>query len=289
MVSLPAVLITGASTGIGECCARRLALEGYYVYAGVRNPADGERLRAHAPDRIRWILLDVTNADHIARVVEELALALGGRGLAGLVNNAGLAQGGPLEYVSAGALREQFEVNVIGLHAVTVALLPLVRQARGRIVHIGSISGRITSPFTGPYAASKHAVEALADALRLELAPEGIHVSLIEPGQIRTRIWEKGLAAYASIGDRIPAEGLVRYGGRLTVLRWVLERALRHSAPPEAVADAVMHALTAAVPRSRYLVGADARLRLLLGRLLPDRAMDGLVLWALARIERRLA
>jgi NAD(P)-dependent dehydrogenase (short-subunit alcohol dehydrogenase family) len=160
---------------------------------------------------------------------------------------------------------------------------------RGRIVHIGSISGRIASPFTGPYAASKHAVEALTDALRLELAPEGLHVVVIEPGQIRTPIWEKGMTEFATLHQRMPPEGLARYGSRLKVLRWIVERAPRHSSPPEVVAAAVLHALEAEEPRTRYVVGRDDRIRLWLTRLLPVRVMDAIVLATLARIERRLA
>lgn len=285
----PAVLITGASTGIGETCARQLDAAGYRVFAGVRKPGDGERLRAGASNRLRPVLLDVTHPEQIRSAVEEVTSALNGGGLAGLVNSAGIAVGGPLEYITADDLRRQLEVNVIGLHAVTIASLPLLRRARGRVVHIGSISGRIASPLTGPYAASKHAVEALTDVLRLELAPEGMHVVVIEPGQIRTPIWGKGMDEFATLHERMPAEGLARYGGRLKVLRWIVERAPRHSSPPEDVAAAVVHALEAEPPRLRYVVGRDARIRLWLTRLLPARAMDALILRTLARIERRLA
>jgi len=289
MPSLPGVLVTGASTGIGEACVRRLHAEGYRVFAGVRNPGDGERLRTETSERLVWLRLDVTAEDQVAGAVETVSRAMGDGGLAGLVNNAGIAIGGPLEYVTPDDLRRQLEVNVIGLHATTVAFLPLIRRARGRIVHVGSISGRLASPLTGPYAASKHAVEALTDVLRLELAPEGIQVSVVEPGQVRTPIWEKGLAAFAAAADRMPAEGLARYGSRLKVLRWMLESAPRHASPPEEVVRAVLHALEAAEPRTRYVVGRDARIRLWLSRILSDRAMDAVVLAALRRAERRVA
>ena len=289
MAALPGVLVTGASTGIGEACVRRLHAEGYRVFAGVRNPADGERLRAETSERLVWLRLDVTAPDQIAAAVRAIDGARGDGGLAGLVNNAGIAIGGPLEYVTPDDLRRQLEVNVIGLHATTVAFLPLIRRARGRIVHVGSISGRLASPLTGPYAASKHAVEALTDVLRLELAPEGIHVSVVEPGQVRTPIWEKGLAEFGTIGDRMPPEGVARYGSRLKVLRWMLERAPRHASPPEDVARAVLHALEAPEPRTRYVVGRDARIRFWLSRILSDRAMDAIVLAALRRAEQRVA
>jgi NAD(P)-dependent dehydrogenase (short-subunit alcohol dehydrogenase family) len=289
MADLPAVVITGASTGIGAACALRLARDGFHVFAGVRRPEDGERLLHATRGRLQWILLDVTDAETLARAADTVGSAQGRHGLAGLVNSAGIAVGGALEYLSPERLRHQLEVNVIGLHAVTQAFIPLIRRARGRIVHIGSIAGRIASPFTGAYAASKHAVEALTDALRLELAPEGIHVSVIEPGQIRTPIWEKGLREFSSITSQIPPDGMLRYGGRLRALHYLLERARTRSTPPDAVADAVLHALESPVPRTRYVVGGDARVRLWLARLLPDRAMDAIVLRALDKLERRVS
>jgi NAD(P)-dependent dehydrogenase (short-subunit alcohol dehydrogenase family) len=285
----PAVLITGASTGIGATCARLLDAGGYRVFAGVRNASDGDRLRASASDRLNPVTLDVTSSIQIGQAVERIALAVGADGLAGVINNAGIAVAGPLEYITPDDLRRQFEVNVVGLHAVTVACLPLIRRARGRIIHIGSIAGRVTSPFTGPYGASKHAVEALTDALRLELAPEGIHVAVIEPGQVRTPIWDKGMSEFATLHERMPEDGLARYGRRLNVLRWIVERAPRHGSPPEQVAAAVLHALQAEEPRTRYVVGRDAGIRLWLSRILPTRVMDALVLRTLAKFERRLA
>ena len=284
-----AVIVTGTSTGIGHACALRLVAEGCFVFAGVRSAEAGEELAARLPGRLDWLILDVTNAEQIAAAVALVSQAVGEHGLVGLVNNAGIAVGGPLEHVPAALLRRQLEVNVIGLHAVTAAFLPLIRRARGRIVHIGSISGRISSPFIGPYTASKHAVEGLADSLRLELAPEGIHVAVIEPGQVKTPIWDKGVAAFGTNTQQLPPEALARYGARLRVFRWLLERAPRIAVPPEQVADRVVHALFASEPRTRYVVGRDARVRLWLSRLLPDRVMDAIVLGTLDKIERRLS
>jgi NAD(P)-dependent dehydrogenase (short-subunit alcohol dehydrogenase family) len=289
MTELPAVVVTGASSGIGAACALRLARSGFRVFAGVRNPEDGERLLHGAGGGMQWLLLDVTDAGTIARAADSVRSAQGDRGLAGLVNNAGIAVGGPLEYLSADRLRHQLEVNVVGLHAVTQAFIPLIRQGHGRIVHIGSIAGKIASPFTGAYAASKHAVEALTDALRLELAPEGIHVSVVEPGQIRTPIWDKGLREFDAISSQIPADGMRRYRGRLQALHHILERARTRATPPDAVADAVLHALGSMAPRTRYVVGGDARVRLWLTRLLPDRILDLVVLRALDHLERRVS
>jgi short-subunit dehydrogenase len=225
----------------------------------------------------------------IARAVDIVRAVQEDQALAGLVNNAGIAVGGPLEYLPVERLRTQLEVNVIGLHAVTQAFLPLIRKGRGRIVHIGSIAGRLASPFTGAYAASKHAVEALTDALRLELGPEGIQVAVVEPGQIRTPIWDKGMAEFGTIESRINQEGMDRYRGRLLALQYIVQRARVHSLSPDAVADAVIHALESPAPRTRYVVGGDARIRLWLSRLLPDRAMDALMHRAFARLERRVS
>ncbi|MGH7559845.1 MAG: SDR family oxidoreductase [Gemmatimonadales bacterium] len=285
---LRSALVTGASTGIGAACAERLHAMGYLVFAGIRRPEDGERLRARTSDRVRWLRLDVTDGNQIEDARRDVEESVGDRGLDALINNAGIAVGGPLEYLPPAELRRQLEVNVVGLHAVTQAMLPAIRRARGRIVNIGSISGRIASPFTGPYAASKHAVEALTDALRLELAPEGIQVAVIEPGQVATPIWDKGLAEYAASAGRYPPEGVARYGRRLKVLEWILRSAPRRASPPEAVTDAVVHAIESDRPRIRYVVGRDARIRLWLSRLLPDRAMDGLYLSMIRRLERRV-
>lgn len=287
--SRPAVLVTGASTGIGRATVEHLVREDCTVLAGVRGREDGERLVALAPEQVHWLELDVTRPEQIAAAVAATARMLAPGGLRGLVNNAGIAMGGPLEYFPPEDLRRQLEVNVVGLHAVTQAFLPLVRRGRGRIVQVGSISGLIASPFIGPYAASKHAVEALADALRLELAPEGIPVAVIEPGQVRTPIWDKGLRQSQTMTDRIPPEGLVRYGSRLRAFRWILEQAPRHGLEPSAVAEAIGHALFAPEPRLRYVLGKDARIRLFLFRLLPTRAMDALVLRFMARMERRVS
>jgi len=284
-----AIFVTGASTGIGQACALHLHAAGYRVFAGVRKPSDGEGLGSLVSEGLEWIILDVTATDQISDAVARISAMVGEAGLAGLVNNAGIAVGGPLEYLAPEDLRQQLEVNVIGLHAVTSAFLPLVRLGRGRIVHIGSISGRLASPLIGAYTASKHAVEALTDVLRLELAPEGIHVAVIEPGQVRTPIWTKGLSNFDAFAARLPPEGATRYGGRLKVLQRILERAPLHSSPPEAVARAVSHALESARPRTRYVVGRDARIRLWLSHLLTDRAMDALILAMFRKVERRLA
>jgi len=283
MSSPPAILITGASTGIGLTCALRFDRLGWQVFAGVRREADAARLRELASARLVPVRLDVTDPASIGDSVGVVTAAVGSAGLAGLVNNAGIAEAGPLEFLPLETLRRMHEVNVVGLLAVTQAFLPLLRKARGRIVNMGSISGRTASPFVGPYCASKHAVEALTDVLRLELDPWGIQVAVIEPGMIETPIWEKGEAAARAQREQLPAGAEALYGATMDAFQRMIRPAIARAGSPEQVADAVEHAVTAAEPKTRYLVGRDARFRLALRRLLPDRAMDGLVLSLLRR------
>lgn len=271
------VVITGASTGIGEACALSLDRQGWRVFAAVRREEDGRRLQARASERLRPILLDVTDSPGIAAVVQEVASAVGPGGVQGLVNNAGIAVGGPLEFISLDQFRWQFEVNVFGLLQVTQQFLPLIRTGRGRIVNIGSIAGRVASPMVGPYCASKHAVEALTDALRLELAPWDLHVSVVEPGVVATPIWDKGVREMDAELARMPAEGLERYDLLIRAFRRLLGGASQRGVSPDVVARRVEHALTSRRPRHRYLVGKDARLRLMAQTILPRRWMDALV------------
>ena len=275
------VVITGASSGIGEACALYLDELGYRVFAGVRKPADGEALKAKASKRLTPVILDVTDVALIDRAVETVKAAVGVAGLAGLVNNAGIGIGGPLEVVPLADLRKQFEVNVIGQVAVTQALLPLLRQGRGRIVNMGSIAGRATMPFMGPYSASKFALEALTDAMRMELQPWGIHVSIVEPGAVESRIWEKAGRAADQMKAAAGPEAKARYGEAAARVREAMGQAEQRAIPARVVAEAVAHALRAARPKTRYLVGRDARFRAVLAAWLPDRVEDWLMTWVL--------
>jgi NAD(P)-dependent dehydrogenase (short-subunit alcohol dehydrogenase family) len=260
---LSSVLITGASSGIGAATAKRMAARGWEVWAGVRRAGD-------APAGTREVILDVTDAERIR------AAAAGIERLDGLVNNAGIAIASPLEYLPLDELRRQLEVNLIGQLAVTQAFLPAVRAARGRIVVVGSIAGRSALPFLGAYAISKFALEALVDSLRVELAFEGIHVSIVEPGTIATAIWTKP----QPLADAMPPEALERYGARLARFRAVAAARSARAAPVDSVGRAVEHALTAPRPSTRYLVGRDAKLRAAIQKL-PDRLRDRVLARAL--------
>ena len=261
-----AVVVTGASSGIGEACAYRLARAGWRVLAGVRADADAERLRDQG---VEPVTLDVTDAASIGAATERV----GGGGLHGLVNNAGIAVSMPLEFLPLDELRRQLEVNLVGQLAVTQAFLPHLRRARGRIVNVGSIAGRSSLPFLGAYAASKHALEAVTDALRVELRPFGVEVSIVEPATIATPIWAKGGENVQRLLAGLPPDVLTLYGERMAAFRSAVAAAADRAEPVDEVAKVVEHALSAERPKTRYLVGRDARRRSRVERL-PDRLRD---------------
>jgi NAD(P)-dependent dehydrogenase (short-subunit alcohol dehydrogenase family) len=271
------VLITGASSGIGEASALRLARAGWRVFAGVRAAADGDRLQAAGGERLEPLTIDVTEPATIAAAAE----ALGDEPLEGLVNNAGTALAMPLEFLPLDQLRQQLEVNLVGHVAVTQALLPNLRSARGRIVNVGSIAGRSALPFLGAYAASKHALEAVTDALRVELRPFGIAVTVIEPGTIATPIWRKGGERFEELAAQLPDELGALYGERMAAFRDAAAAAGRRAEPADEVAIVVERALTTERPRARYVVGRDARRRAMVERLpagLRDRVYERVLL-----------
>ena len=272
-----AVVITGASTGIGEACALRLDTMGYHVFAGVRRDEDGAALQEKASARLTPLRLDVTDDAQVAAAAERVGAAVGETGLAGLVNNAGVAVAGPLEFLPVAELRRQLEVNVVAQLAVTQAFLPLLRQGSGRIVNMGSISGKLASPFMGPYSASKFAMEALSDALRLELRPWGIDVVLIEPGGIATPIWERSVDVADRLIAQLPPKALDYYGKVIPAIRGFALRTGKNGAPVSTVADAVADAFLAHRPQARYYVGPRASLSARVISRLPERVRDRLI------------
>ena len=276
LLGVPTVLITGASTGIGQATALRLARGSWTVLAGVRRHQDGERLAGEAPaGKIEVLELDVTDPVQIAAA----AARVGGTGLDALVNNAGVGVGGPLEVLTEEEWRRQFDVNFFGQIAVTRALLPALRSARGRIVFLSSIGGKVAMAFTAPYAASKHAVEALGDALRVELHRSNVQVALVEPGSVATPIWDKGRADAERVV--IPPDLLTEYGQVPAAMDKVLTETAKRGVPPDQVAETIERALTARRMRARYVVGRDARALLLARRLLPDHVFDRIIRRAL--------
>lgn len=269
-------LISGSSTGIGRACAVRLARAGWDVFAGVRREEDGAAVREESPDRITPLILDVTDSATIEAAASAVRESTGDRGLAGLVNNAGITVQGPLEFLPVDDLRRQLEVNVVGQIALTQAVMPEIRTGGGRIVNMGSVGGRVAHPFLGPYNASKFAVEALTDSLRKELRPWGLHVIVVEPGSMATEIWDKGARGADDLLEKLGPRGRELYGDTLEKVREMAVKMGERGGSPDKVAKVVETALTADRPRTRYLVGPDAKAQVVLDTLLPDRAFDAL-------------
>jgi NAD(P)-dependent dehydrogenase (short-subunit alcohol dehydrogenase family) len=267
------VLVTGCSTGIGRACVNRLATHGWRVFAGVRDETDAESVRAE-PGEVVPLHLDVTEGESIAAAVELVSERAGGR-LEGLVNNAGIAIGGALETVPVEDLRRILDVNVVGQMAVTQALLPLLRSGRGRIVIVGSVGGRVAFPYAGPYHASKFALEALADSLRMELAPQGLAVSLVEPGPISTPIWSKAQTQVETLRASLEGEARQLYTEEMASFEQRLRSADEHGENPEKVAAVIAAALEGSAS-ARYPVGRGVRTLINLRPLLPDFVFDRL-------------
>lgn len=265
------VLITGASKGIGKATALYLDKQGYYVIAGVRKPADADTLRAAATDRLTTVMIDVTEPDMIAAVAQQVAEITGEDGLYGLVNNAGVAIASPLELFELDAFRQQFEINLFGQLAVTQAMLPYIRKAQGRIINMSSIGGKSSTAFLGAYNATKHALEAVSDVLRLELQPWNIEVVSILPGAIQTPIWETAQQTATQLRADYPAEGAALYDKISQRFEQAMMKTGEGGIPPERVAEVVLQALTATRPQARYLVGNDARMTYYGFRFLPER------------------
>ena len=270
-----AVLVTGTSTGIGRATALALDGRGWQVFAGVRREEDTASLRAEASERLVPLTLDVTSPEQIAAAAERIA-AESENGLHGVVNNAGIAVPGPLETLPLDEFRRQLEVGLVSYLAVTQAVLPQIRGAGGRVVFLSSIGGRVSFPLNGAYHAAKYGTEAIGDAFRQELAGWGIRVSIIEPGSIDTPIWSRG----EENADRVLAQSPQTeqlYGPAIERFRKVVRQTADRGIPPERVAKAIVHALESKRPRSRYLVGLDAKIQARLVPLIPTPVLDRLV------------
>ncbi len=280
--SFGAVLVTGASSGIGRACALHLAACGFRVFAGVRRESDGRLLDEMGAGAIESVRLDVTDAAQIADAARAIGQAVGDAGLAGIVDNAGISVAGMLEFLPIEDLRRQLEVNVIGVVAVTQAMLPLLRRARAkgaraRIVVIGSSSGYLAAPLIGAYNASKFAIEGICDSWRQELAPFGIDVTLIEPGAIDTPIFEASNRDAMDRLSKLSGEAQALYAPLVGAVQRTMSKRVGAANPARTVALAVEQALRAERPRTRQRVGADATLQWLLARWFGDRQRDRLL------------
>jgi len=251
------VVVSGASTGIGAATVELLAQKGYVAFAGVRTPADAERLAA-LHENVRPITLDVTSAESIAAAAAEVRAS--GVPLLGVVSNAGIALGGPLETLPIAVLRRQFETNVFGALAFVQAFLPMLPENRGRVVFVGSISGRLATPYVGPYSASKFALRSLSDSMRIELAPAGISVSLIEPGSVKTPIWQKGRDNQKQLYENLGENPRAHYRRALESVVNATNHEERTAMPVDVVSQSIYHALTDAKPKLQHILGFPARM-----------------------------
>ena len=269
------LLITGASTGIGAACAVYFAKMGHQVFAGVRKASDGEALKKLAP-QIQPVLLDVQDKNTILQAKEKISGLREQKLPFCLMNNAGIAVGGPWECVSEEDFFRQMDINVLGIHRVTRGFLPWIRESKGRILQTSSIAGRIASPFLGPYCVSKWGVEAFTDSLRREMQMHGVKVASLNPGPVQTPIWEKSKKEGEKQKQQMQLS-LEIYQPTFTDFEAKVEQAARDAVPVEEVVKAAAHALLSESPRSRYFVGKGIGIAALLARFLPDPWMDRLV------------
>ena len=268
------VVVTGASSGIGRAAVQHLAGVGFHVLAGVRNDHDAATVSS---DQVEAVLLDITDEDQVAALARRVESDPQARPLRAVVNNAGIAVAAPVEVIPLADWRRQFEANFFGHVAVIQALLPALLSSRGRVINISSIGGRVAGPTFGAYSASKFALEAMSDALRREVRHLGVEVVVVEPGAIATPIWEKGIVAAAAMQSATSEEQRRRYG---KINAGALQRARDAAAtgvPPDQVAEVITKAITVPRPRTRYLVGRDAKITARLVALLPDRVLDRMI------------
>ncbi len=269
---MPSVLVTGAGRGIGKSIVEHLATRGWDVIAGVRNEGDAAAVTALDPQRISSVILDVTDAGHIAALNESLPDRL-----AAIVNNAGIVVSGPMETVTPDEWRKQLEINVIGQLAVTQAVLPRLRRSRGRVVFISSVNGRLSMSLIGAYCASKFALEAAADALRMELRPWRIGVAIVEPGQTDTDMWRTADDMVDQTAATLTAEQRDLYARHIAGMKKMIPMSQKLAVPAEKVSAVVEEALTARRPRARYVVGVGPKLQVALMTNLPAWVRDGVL------------
>ena len=273
-----AILITGTSSGIGRTTALHLDRLGFTVFGTVRSQQDAEALCAKGSNRLIPIIMDVTDQDSIERAKEQVSQAVGEVGLTGLVNNAAVGFIAPLEFIPLDELRWMFEVNVFGLMAVTQAFLPLLRQGHGRVVNISSIASFFVAPFHGPYSASKMCVEGLSNALRLELKPHGVQVSVVVCGSIETPIWEKAKGLSQGVVKDVPLQDMKLYEEHFQRMSANFFKLGENGSQPEAAARQIAYALTANRAKNTYYVGPDANFYKIADKLIHGRLRDWIIL-----------
>lgn len=274
---MESILITGTSTGIGRATALHLDKLGYKVFAGVRKDEDAKALKREASENLVPLMIDMNDTNSMENAFKQVSAFADSEGLAGLMNNAAIPMGGPLEFFNPDQLQKGLQANLLGHIRMIQLFLPLIRKKKGRIINIGSIGGIFPAPFTAPYSASKAAMHALTHALRRELLPEGIHVVLIIPGNIKTSIWKKVQDGTKAASPAVEA----LYGSALESMEKLTKKMSSQGIPPESVAKVVEKALTLKCPKPTYIVGTDAKLQNIAAVVLPNRWIDRLFLFAL--------
>jgi NAD(P)-dependent dehydrogenase (short-subunit alcohol dehydrogenase family) len=274
------VVVTGASSGMGAATAREMARRGFHVLAGVRRDSDGEALLAAGAEPV---ILDITNQEHIAALVARIDGDPHHRAVRALINNAGLPCAGPVEVVPLDEWRRVFEVNVFGAVALTQALLPALVRSKGRVVNISSMNGKVSMAGYGVYASSKHAVEALSDALRNELAPYGVQVVIVEPGGVRTEMARVGLSGLSDLTSRVTPEQNDRYGTLMQAIPSHVAAFTEAGATSDTAARKIAKAATDRKPRTRYTIGATTTFLIRASSLLPDRVFDRMAMFDLRK------
>ncbi len=264
-------VVTGASSGIGRAAAQRLAADGFHVLAGVRKQPDGERIAAPG---IEPVILDVTDEDDIAALVTRVSDDPEGRVLGVLVNNAGVAVNAPIEVLSLADWRFQFDVSVFGQVAMVRALMPALLAARGRVVNVTSVGGRVAMANFGAYSAAKFAMEAMTDSLRREVEPFGVSVVKVTPGAVSTNLTDSGLAEAARITDRMTREQHERYDELGRAFAAQAEGFARDGVTPEHAAAVISKAVSARRPKTRYTIGRDGAMFTFMPRIVSDRMLD---------------
>lgn len=267
-------IVTGSSTGIGRATAQRLAADGFHVLAGVRNHRDAEKI---AGEHIEPVILDVTNDEHIASVVDRVVNDPERRPLRAVINNAGIAVNAPIEVLTLDDWRHQFDVSVFGQIALTRALLPLLLTSRGRIVNITSVGGRIAMANYGAYSAAKFAMEAVSDSLRREVQDFGVHVIKVTPGAVRTNLTDSGLATSGRIVNTMTADQHNRYDDLTKAFVAQAEAFARDGVTPEQAAAVISRAVSARRPKTRYTIGRDGAMFTGMSRIASDRLLDGVL------------
>lgn len=281
MASARTVLVTGASTGIGRAVCLDLAARGWRVFGSVRREQDAEAFAAATPaDSLPMtpLLFDVTDRAAIDQAMEELQERLQGERLYGLVNNAGVAIGGPLAYLPMEDFERQIAINLTGVLHCTQAFLPLMRGGPSRLIQVSSIAGKVGFPLLGPYHASKHGLEGLSDCLRMELKHLGVDVVLIEPGPVQSQVWQTAKAHAQETEKRIPPQAFADYQRMMTQVAKAAAKSEQNGVPALECAKVIRRALESPRPRTRYVVGRPGKVLLLLRRwFLSDRMMDRMI------------